>query len=592
MAKQTLLILFLCISVFALAQKTDEYYSPAYYRNTNCRSSFQKIKLDGENNLAIAQVFLKQHLENLKDARVSLKLNYKHESPGGFHYSFAQLFNGVEVYQSEIKLNTDKNNTVRSWFDNSENTSAWNLETGTANENSVIALHPTTHQPVLTQRKIENNSRETLDANGEIIFSRDMNMYLCPPDSLVSGKVFNPDPLTTTGQIYGGTYIDNSDANASWLDAQKQTVNFMANFDGAQFSLQNAYVHVLDFDAPTIAPVTSTTPQFYFNRSQSGFEDVNAFYHLNTMRNHVHALGFNCADGVVDIDTHAESGADNSHFAPFYSPARIFYGIGGVDDAEDADVCVHEYGHFISETASPGGNTGFERNAIDEAFGDYLAGSYSRSLNTFNEYWVFNWDGPVWSGNNSGGRILNSTKQYPADLSQTSYYKNSSIWSAVLFCLNGSIGRDAADSLILQMHYSLSSGLNMEDAAAVLIDADTLLTGGKYYCPIYNCLFQHGLNPANPLIQCDVGINDLQEFPVRFFNTNKSFSVINANLNPMQIDLLNISGQIISTVEENRAMFNYENGNLATGIYLVQVLARNVGGNKSISKTFKWIKTE
>ena len=44
--------------------------------------------------------------------------------------------------------------------------------------------------------------------------------------------------------------------------------------------------------------------------------------------------------------------ADNS----FYSPAtrKIKYGSGGVDDAEDADVILHEYGHSIQDDQVPG----------------------------------------------------------------------------------------------------------------------------------------------------------------------------------------------------------------------------------------------
>ena len=64
-------------------------------------------------------------------------------------------------------------------------------------------------------------------------------------------------------------------------------------------------------------------------------------------------------------------GADNSYFSPTTKPQRIYFGEGGVDDAEDADVCVHEYAHFISYNAANGSNVGAERNSLDEGFGDY-----------------------------------------------------------------------------------------------------------------------------------------------------------------------------------------------------------------------------
>src|SRR5690606_4713427 len=138
--------------------------------------------------------------------------------------------------------------------------------------------------------------------------------------------------------------------------------------------------------------------------------------------------------------------ADNSIFYPAPSPKRIAFGIGGVDDAEDADVCIHEYAHFVSETASPGSNIGSQRNALDEGFGDYLAASYSTSINTFNRQWVYNWDGhnEFWNG-----RSVNSSKVYPHD-TVSSIYRNGEMWSSALMKIYDEIGRAATDSLILQ----------------------------------------------------------------------------------------------------------------------------------------------
>lgn len=214
-------------SLFSFSQKTDEDYSPAQYKTSTCRSSFQKIQLEGAKNTAEnIQQYLKKNLANLKDFRTGLKFNYNNESPGGFHYSFTQTFNGVEVYQSEVKVNTDRQNVIHSIFDNSENTSNWNLSTTGAITNSVIALQ--NEIPVLCDRKIINN-KEVLEANSETVFERDVNSYFAQ-DSLVSGKVFLPDPLTSSQQNYGCPYCDNDDTTNAQLDAQLQTVNFTTTF--------------------------------------------------------------------------------------------------------------------------------------------------------------------------------------------------------------------------------------------------------------------------------------------------------------------------------------------------------------------------
>ena len=64
-------------------------------------------------------------------------------------------------------------------------------------------------------------------------------------------------------------------------------------------------------------------------------------------------------------------GGDNSFFRE--DKANITLGKGGVDDAEDAEVIVHEYGHSVQDGQVPGFGTNLESGAIGEAFGDYLA---------------------------------------------------------------------------------------------------------------------------------------------------------------------------------------------------------------------------
>jgi len=49
------------------------------------------------------------------------------------------------------------------------------------------------------------------------------------------------------------------------------------------------------------------------------------------------------------------------------------FGKGGVDDAEDAEVIVHEYGHAVHDAQVPGFGTSVEAGSIGESFGDYFA---------------------------------------------------------------------------------------------------------------------------------------------------------------------------------------------------------------------------
>ena len=82
-----------------------------------------------------------------------------------------------------------------------------------------------------------------------------------------------------------------------------------------------------------------------------------AYFQINRAESYIQSLGFGdaTANGIDDRAQVAVADAfkdDNS----FYSPAtrKIKYGSGGVDDAEDADVILHEYGHAIQDDQVPG----------------------------------------------------------------------------------------------------------------------------------------------------------------------------------------------------------------------------------------------
>src|SRR6185369_15961153 len=66
-------------------------------------------------------------------------------------------------------------------------------------------------------------------------------------------------------------------------------------------------------------------------------------------------------------------GGDNSFYRNGTKKLTITFGKGGVDDAEDAEVVVHEYGHSVQDDQVPGFGSSEEAGSIGEAFGDYLA---------------------------------------------------------------------------------------------------------------------------------------------------------------------------------------------------------------------------
>src|SRR5262245_23660762 len=54
----------------------------------------------------------------------------------------------------------------------------------------------------------------------------------------------------------------------------------------------------------------------------------------------------------------------------------LTFGTGGVDDADDAEIILHEYGHAIQDDQIPGFGEPAEAGAMGEGFGDYFAASF------------------------------------------------------------------------------------------------------------------------------------------------------------------------------------------------------------------------
>ncbi|MDI6804396.1 MAG: M20/M25/M40 family metallo-hydrolase [Bacteroidota bacterium] len=319
-----------------------------------------------------------------------------------------------------------------------------------------------------------------------------------------SGLVFDPDPLTTAGATYGtGGFVDPSgnDADTPELNGQRvlRTLPDLS-FSGGVYRLTGPYINVIDWDPPSIAPVTSAHPDsFRYTRSHDGFEDVMLYYHTDLSQRWIQSLGFtNIQNTSIGADAHGHSGDDNSSYTP--STNRMSFGDGGVDDAEDADVILHEYGHAIQHGSKPGWSGSGQQGALGEGFGDYWAESYSRALNFWQPsqapyFWVFDWDGhnPFWAG-----RILNYAPLYPGGL-VNQVHTDGQMWSSTLMNIWNDIGREVLDKCVLQSHFYLpTSGATMTLNADAVIQADRNLYGGAHVPSMVHWFGQRGfINPAN-----------------------------------------------------------------------------------------------
>lgn len=553
--------------------------------------------------------YLQTQLPNLASEGVTLELVAHKTSPGGEHYTFDQYFQGQPVFHSQVKVNLGLNGRVYSIFDNSYNTAEWPLglvsdvtilnntqvaerlalvtgyKQANIEEHAVIAVidgKPAAYKWLKLYDAASNDNRlYLLDTDGAIVYNYDLNVYSGVP---ATAYVFNPDPITSAQTIYLAPYVDSLNSNTLVLRDERVSVNIEVEKVGSMYYLQNSHFVMADFSSPSQTVVSSPTPNFFYTRTDSAFEEVNAYYHLNIYQTYVDGLGYIAlTQEQIQVDAHGLNGYDNSQFSTGGGTYRLSFGDGGVDDAEDADVIVHEYAHSLSYAGSPATNFGNERSALDEGYGDYFAASYSRSLSPYKWDSIFSWDGhnEYWVG-----RTASTSKIYPGALG-SSIHRNGEMWSTALMQVWGAFGQEVADKLALESLFGLASNMTFTDAAWVYLQADSALYGGAHYNAIFNIMVNRGFiggvgiqsvgNASKP------GFALINSYGFTF---NGEAAVLENYTNqPFSITVYDISGKVINQLESLTGSTYYLSGQqLTSGTYLIKVSAG------SSTQTFKLVK--
>jgi len=110
------------------------------------------------------------------------------------------------------------------------------------------------------------------------------------------------------------------------------------------YRLQGKYVWSIDVGFPRYDPVEESTPNFYYHRDNPGFEEVNAYYHIDTMRRFIDGLDLDLEDDLswhssFDVDTTAIAfdALGNRYGGTQYFPDQrcIYFSDEEWDDAED-----------------------------------------------------------------------------------------------------------------------------------------------------------------------------------------------------------------------------------------------------------------
>jgi hypothetical protein len=320
---------------------------------------------------------------------------------------------------------------------------------------------------------------------GGLLFLRDRRDYATTSDAFV----FVPDPITASADssLSSGT-------SATDLDKLRTVVTLERLDDGikGELRLDGKWVLSEEIETPSFEPPVSTS-DFKFSSDDKRFYSVMAYYWLDQVIEYLRTRGvatFNKAVENVQIRVDAQGldGADNSHFVTGSGDPYIAFGEGGVPDATDAHVVVHEYVHAVHYYMKSKQNN----NGNEEGFGDFVAGAWLDRYNTqqFEREVVFPWDMNV-TDVPRRTRLFDTALRFDdANFSNFSKHKKGSVLAASLWDMFFGIGGNSTDatvrqqaadtcvSLFLEMLVSMPAQSSVANLANGLISADKSLNKG------------------------------------------------------------------------------------------------------------------
>lgn len=336
-----------------------------------------------------------------------------------------------------------------------------------------------------------------------------------------TGQVFLPDAVSESDDA-----TLSSTSTAATLNPFRHPVTMEVNpASGGFFRLEGDWFRCVDWDTPTFAVPAETSANFSYQTypADRRFLNVNAYHWLDSFARFLRTLGnptLNAAMGRVDVDAQGLNGTDNSEWVPG-TPNRIRFGEGGVPDAADFGVVIHEYIHGVFDfLGSNHGGSGSYEHSFCDAIAAIYRDQHNPAQHRRTETFPFDNNATNrWSTE----RTLNRAERFD-DAGFAGYghnLRNSMLGTAVWQSYLG-VGGDSGDAGVRQrasdaiIRTFLETLLNVPDDSSTaathavslaqgMIDADVTLTGGLHSKVIDAACVARGLWPTRAV---DLYISD------------------------------------------------------------------------------------
>jgi hypothetical protein len=305
-----------------------------------------------------------------------------------------------------------------------------------------------------------------------------------------TGTVFDPNPVVT---LQDQSLTDAGDANLPVFGPAYRSVP-LRHLDGSGY-LRGDFA---DVAVPDDQAAYSASLAFDFDRSSTGFSQTMAYFHVTTAQEYIQQLGFS------DVNNHPQElvpdgiPEDTSFYVP--GSGTIYFGTGGVDDAEDADIIWHEYGHAIQGDQVFGFGSGGDAAAIGEGFGDYWAVTMSQPVNGGYEVpCVADWNAI------GSATVPHCLRRVDRDLTVGDRtgepHFDGQIWSRALWDVNQRLGRDAANTLVLEAQFAYSPTSTFDEAANVTVETARRLFGGATASVVRKAFSDRGISSRGKVVK-------------------------------------------------------------------------------------------
>lgn len=462
-----------------------------------------------------AQAFLQTHASAVlggDGSGMELRLVEVQESLSGSHARYQQFADGLEVVGGQVVLDLDRSGRVVAAHSRTSKRGIMPLRTdpplqaAAAFARRYPGLRLERLEPVALPREGELRAAWRITA---AVSERERFHYYLDSETLEThsvvplffngtpARVFQANPVT----LLNDPTLQDRDNTAGAVPQSAYSQEELLDLE-LSGPLRGPHVSITDLETPHPQPVDVSQP-LSFDRSHPGFEEVMAYFHLDRSQRYLQSLGYTGSRQIIKrslrVDAHGAAGGDQSYYAiTSIGEGALFFGDGGVDDAEDPDILLHEYGHAIHEGIAPGaffGVAGGSARALGEGFGDYWAfssGYAASQASGRDRYCIGDWDArcgdapSTMCGYPPGAdclRRVDGTKTMDQFNPQGSEHANGEIWSSalrqifeVLVGRDGlEAGRRKTDQLVLESMFGIPPSPTFRIAGERLLLADRIL---------------------------------------------------------------------------------------------------------------------